>query len=126
MQRLDRGQPYIVIGAHDAASRKVSDGDWVRCFNDVGEFFIRAKVAPSLREGQTIMYHAWENYQFAGGGTPRDVSPSPINPVELAGDHPHLRVGMLEGQPGLFDRDTRIEIEPISAEQAERLGAGRK
>ncbi|MGI9481912.1 MAG: molybdopterin-dependent oxidoreductase [Hyphomicrobiales bacterium] len=111
MQSLDRGQPYIVMGVDDAVARGIADGDWVRCFNDVGEFLIRAKVATGVQGGQTIMYHAWENYQFEGGGTPRDVSPSPVNPVELAGDHPHLRVGMLEGQPGFFDRDTRIEIE---------------
>ena len=44
--------------------------------------------------------------------------------VELAGDHPHLRVGMLEGQPNLFDRDTRIEIERLSPDQVKRLNAG--
>jgi len=56
------------------------------------------------------MWHAWENYHFPDHKGPRDVSPSPMNPVELAGDHPHLKIGMLEGQPGTFDRDTRIEI----------------
>jgi len=124
MQRLDRGQPYIVIGVREADSRKIDDGDWVRCYNDAGEFFIRAKVMAGLQDGQTVMYHAWENYQFVGGGTPRDVSPSPINPVELAGDHPHLKIGMLEGHPNFFDRDTRIEVELVSQEQAARLAAG--
>jgi len=121
MQRLDRGQPYLVIGADDARARGIADGDWVRCFNDVGEFLIRAKVAAGVRPGQTVMYHAYENYQFTTRGTPRSVSPSPINPVELAGDHPHLKAGMLEGQPGVFDRDTRIEIERLSDEEAARL-----
>ncbi len=110
MQRLNRGQPYIVMGQKDAADRQIADGDWVRCFNDLGEFHVRAKVITGVRPGQTIMYHSWENYQFAGKGDARSVSPSPINPVELAGDHAHLKVGMLEGQPGCFDRDTRIQI----------------
>jgi hypothetical protein len=71
------------------------------------------------------MYHAWENYQFGPGGTPRHVSPSPVNPVELAGDHAHLRVGMLEGQPNSFDRDTRIDMERIDRpRQAHRPGGG--
>ena len=92
------------------------------CFNDVGEFIVRAKVITGAQPGQTIMYHSWENYQFAGTGDARSVSPSPINPVELAGDHAHLKIGMLEGQPGCFDRDTRIEIEKLSAEDSARLG----
>lgn len=114
MNRLNRGQPYIMIGIKDAAMRDVEDGDWVRCHNDVGEFEVRVKVTHAMRPGQVFMYHAWENYQFSGKGSPRHVSPSPINPVELAGDHAHLKVGMLEGQPNSFDRDTRIEITRIS------------
>ena len=114
MNRLNRGQPYIMIGVQDAKARGINDGDWVRCYNDVGSFELRVKVTHGMRPGQAFMYHAWENYQFEGKGEPRHVSPSPINPVELAGDHAHLRVGMLEGQPNCFDRDTRIEIERIS------------
>lgn len=113
MNRLNRGQPYIMLGRIDADRRGIADGDWVRCYNDVGSFEIRVKVASGLRPGQAFMYHAFENYQFTNG-TPRDVSPSPINPVELAGDHAHLRIGMLEGQPNCFDRDTRIEIERLA------------
>ncbi len=123
MQNLDRGQPYIVMGVKDAEARDIADGDWVRCFNDAGEFFIRAKVTHGVQGGQVVMYHAWENYQFVGGGTPRDVSPSPVNPVELAGSHPHLRAGMLEGHPNFFDRDTRIDMERASPRKAAELSA---
>ena len=86
-------------------------------FNDVGKFHVRAKVITGVRPGQTIMYHSWENYQFAGEGDARSVSPSPINPVELAGDHAHLKIGMLEGQPGCFDRDTRIQIARMTEDE---------
>jgi nitrate reductase alpha subunit len=124
MQRLNRGQPYMVISPVDADARGIADGDWIRVYNDVGEFVLRAKVAPGVRPGQTVMHHAWENYQFLSQGTPRSVSPSPINPVELAGDHPHLKIGMLEGQPGMFDRDTRIQIVRMSEAEVHRLEAG--
>ncbi len=124
MQRLNRGQPYMVISVEDAESRGIADGDWMRAFNDVSEFVVRAKVAPGVQPGSTVMHHAWENYQFPGKGAPRSVSPSPVNPVELAGDHPHLKVGMLEGQPGMFDRDTRIEIERMTQEAVDQLRAG--
>jgi hypothetical protein len=56
------------------------------------------------------MWHAWEKYQFPGKGDMNSVSPSPLNPVELSGGHPHLKAGILSGQSSMYDRDTRIEI----------------
>ena len=125
MQRLNRGQPYIVMGQKDAEARSIADGDWVRCYNDVGEFFVRAKVITGA--------HARPDHHVPLLGElsvcrirrcRAAYRPSPINPVELAGDHAHLKIGMLEGQPGCFDRDTRIEIEKISPEDRARLGKG--
>jgi hypothetical protein len=64
------------------------------------------------------MYHAWEHFQFRGKGDMNSVVPSPINPVELAGGHPHLNAGVLLGQASVFDRDTRIEIERLAGAEA--------
>ncbi len=116
--RLHRGGPMIVMSPVDAAERGIADGDRVKVYNDAGSFNARAKLSSACRPRQTLMYHAWESYQFEGRGDARQVSPTPLNPVELAGGHPHLRVGYLEGQPGGFDRDTRIEIEPLKATDA--------
>jgi len=113
MMRLDRPEPYMLVSLSDAGKRGIQDGDRVRAFNDVGSFETRVKVAPSLRPGQTLMYHAWETYQFKGKGDMNSVSPTPLNPVELAGGHPHLRAGVLQGQTSVFDRDTRIEIQRL-------------
>jgi len=33
--------------------------------------------------------------------------------VELAGGHPHLVAGVLQGQSSVFDRDTRIQLERL-------------
>jgi DMSO reductase family type II enzyme molybdopterin subunit len=121
MLRLNRGSPFMVVNSDDAKARGIADGDWVRAYNDVGDFYIRVKVAPGVRPGSTILYHAWENYQFPGGKWPRLVSPSAMNPVELSGSHPHLKVGMLEGQPGAFDRDTRIEIKRVERLEIDRM-----
>ncbi len=111
LMRLDRPEPYMLMSLVDATKRNIKDGDWVRAFNDVGAFNVKAKVSPSLRPGQTLMYHAYEHYQFKGKGDMNSVSPTPLNPVELAGGHPHLIAGVLQGQNSVFDRDTRIEIE---------------
>lgn len=116
MLRLDRAEPYLLMSLPDAARRGIGDGDRVRVFNDVGSFAVRVKLSPSLRPSQVLMYHAWEHYQFQGQGDMNSVSPTPINPVELAGGHPHLTAGVLQGQTSVFDRDTRIEIERIADE----------
>lgn len=114
MLQLTRGQPFICIGTDDAKERNISDGDWVRVFNDVGSYEVRAKFTPSARPGQLIIYHAWEDHQFRKGSM-RDVTPSPLNPVELAGDHPHLKLAFGWGQIGFFDRDTLVEIERLES-----------
>ena len=121
--RLQRGGPLAMMSEKDAAERQVMDGDWVRVWNDVGQYEVRIKIAPSVRPGTMIMYHAWENYQFPGKNDPRQVSPTPLNPVELAGGHPHLRVGYLEGQPGGFDRDTRVQVTLLNDEEVKQLKA---
>lgn len=112
MLRLHRPEPYVLMNEQDAAARGIAEGDLIRIRNDTGKFVARAKVAPAIRPGQTIIYHAWENYQFREGSA-RDTTPSPLNPVETAGGHAHLRYNALTGQCGNFDRDTRVEIEKV-------------
>lgn len=124
MLRLHRGEPFILISPKDAADRKIEDHDWVEVFNDIGSFIVRAKTTPAVQPGQTLVYHAWENYQFPGKGDMNHVSPSPINPVELAGGHPHLRSGYFMGQASYFDRDTRIDVRKVSAEHVRELARG--
>ena len=96
----------------DAAARGVADGDRVRLRNDIGAFEIQAKVAPSVRPGQVVVYHAWEPFQFASGRSHQALLPSPINPIQLAGGG-HLQPMMIVGEPGLSDRGTRVELERI-------------
>lgn len=111
MLQQQRGVPVVYIGVEDAKSRGVADGDDVLVRNDLDSFRIQAKVSPAVRPGQLIIYHAWENYQFAGGKGFQNLIPSPINPVELAGGQYHLRPMIICLQPGQFDRDTRVEVE---------------
>ncbi len=114
MLHLERGEPALFVSPADARARGIEDGAMVRVYNDIGEFRIRAKVAPSVRLGQVILYHAWENYQFDGGIGHRNVIPTPMNPVELAGGYFHIHPAPAILQPGHNDRDTRVEIEPLA------------
>ncbi len=111
--QLERGEPVMFMSTADARQRGIEDGDLVRVHNDIGEFRIRAKVAASVRPGQVIVYHAWENYQFEGGMGHRNVIPTPMNPVELAGGYFHIKPAPAILQPGHNDRDTRVEVTKI-------------
>ena len=103
----------VLIGVEDAAARGIVDGAKVRVFNDLDEFQIMAKVSLALRKGQLMIYHAWENFQFKDGKGFQNLTPSPLNPVELSGGQYHLRPMMIASQVGHTDRDTRVEVEPV-------------
>jgi len=109
--RLQRGEPVVYIGQDDAASRGITDGEQVRVYNDVGSFRIHAKVAPSVRPGQVIVYHAWEPHQFTAGNSHQSLIPSPMNPIHLAGGYFQLQPTLLMGEPGCPDRGTRVQVE---------------
>lgn len=113
MLQLERGEPVMFMSEVDARQRRIENGDLVRVHNDIGEFLIRAKVAASVRPGQAIVYHAWENYQFEGGMGHRNVIPTPMNPVELAGGYFHIQPAPAILQPGHNDRDTRVEVSKV-------------
>ncbi|MBW2240591.1 MAG: molybdopterin-dependent oxidoreductase [Deltaproteobacteria bacterium] len=113
MLQQQRGEPVMWMSVPDARMRGVTDGGRVRVFNDLDAFEIMVKVAPGVRQGQLILYHAWENFQFAGQKGFQNLIPSPLNPVELAGGQFHLRPMSICLQPSHTDRDTRVEAEAI-------------
>ena len=113
MQQLNRGQPVIYIGVEDAMARRIEDGDQVRLFNDIGSSELMAKVSPALRPGQVIVYHAWEPYMSKGGKAANTVTPSPINPIGLAGGYFHIQPRPAEYGPGPTDRATQVEVEKL-------------
>ena len=73
--RTHRGRPHAVINTGDASSRGIGDGDEIRVWNDMGEFFVPAKVAPNVMPGQVIVYNGWEPYMFRGWRGPMDLEP---------------------------------------------------
>jgi DMSO reductase family type II enzyme molybdopterin subunit len=111
--KLQRGEPVIFIGEKDAGERGIQDGAQARVFNDIGSFEIHCKVAPAIRPGQVVVYHAWEPFQFSKGKSHQSLIPSPMNPIHLAGGYTQLQPTLLMGQPGCPDRGTRVEVEPL-------------
>ncbi len=112
--RLQRGEPVLFLSTADARARGIGDNDRVRVYNDFGSFEVRARIAPSVRPGQVIIYHAWEPFQFRGRRSHQVVTPSPINPIQLAGGYFHLQPMPIACEPGQNDRGTRVEVEKIA------------
>ncbi len=112
--RLQRGEPVILINAEDARRRHIEDGERVRVYNDIDSYETMAKIAPSLRPGQVMQFHAWEPYQFKDGKSYATITPSPINPLQVAGGYFHLQPLPDAATPGPSDRDTRVEFERIA------------
>lgn len=90
MLKLQRGEPVIYMSPQDATAREIKDHDYVRVYNDVGEYITRVKVSPSAQPGQIHLYHGWEMYQFRNHNNNEVVSPGPIKPVNLVGNYYHL------------------------------------
>ena len=108
--RTHRGRPHACINVDDASSKGIHDDDEIRVWNDMGEFFVRAKVTPNVMPGQVIVYNGWEPYMFRGWRGPMDVEPGMVKWLHLAGGYGHLRYWFLEWQPTPFDRAVRIDI----------------
>ena len=113
--QLQRGEPVIYVNTADARHRGIADGDPVRVYNDLAECEVRAMVSAALKPGQVVIYHAWEQFQFRNGKPIDALTPSPMNPIQLAGGYFHLRPMVVKGQPGGNDRGTRVEVERVSA-----------
>ncbi len=111
--QLQRGEPVIYVNTGDAEKRGISDGDLVRVHNDLGEFKIKTMVSPALKPGQVIVYHAWEQFQFRNGDSYQALTPSPLNPIQLAGGYFHLQPMVMMQSPGCTDRGTRVDVEKV-------------
>ncbi len=111
--RLQRGGPSIFIDPKTAEQRGIRDGDSVRVFNDIDSFELQAKISATVKPGQVIVYHAWEPYQFKDHKSQHAITPSPINPIQLAGGYMHLQPRLAVGTPGTSDRGTYVDVERI-------------
>jgi dimethylsulfide dehydrogenase subunit alpha/complex iron-sulfur molybdoenzyme family reductase subunit alpha len=91
MTRLQRGIPHVYLNPKAARERDIKDGERVRVFNDVGEFYAMAKLHPSTPPWAVHIEHAWENHQFTRGSGYNAPVAGIISPLELAGDYGHLK-----------------------------------
>ena len=115
MLRLQRGEPVVYLNSADAGARGIADHDLVRVRNDLDAFVARAKLSGGIRPGQVHIFHAWEPYQFRTGRSHQALAPSPVKVTQLVGDYGHLHWGYAHYEPNQVDRDTRVDVEKLSA-----------
>jgi nitrate reductase alpha subunit len=97
----------------DARVRGISDHDWIRVYNDIGEFTLRAVVSPSVQPGEVICYHAWEGYQFPGGATQNHVAANPLKPTNMIGGYGHMQYRGAYLSMNNIPKDVAVEVEKV-------------
>ncbi len=116
MLRLQRGEPAAWLAVEDAQTLGVANGDEIELFNELGSCRCRAKVAPAMRPGTVLMYHAWQPWQpwqFANGVSDKALYGSPMKPLHLASGYPQLDYRLAGAQPCHTPRDTRIGVRRV-------------
>ncbi|MBI3786422.1 MAG: molybdopterin-dependent oxidoreductase [Deltaproteobacteria bacterium] len=111
--RLQRGEPVLYMNKDDAAARQLADNDRVRIFNDLGAFECVLKVAPSAQPGQVIIYHAWENFQFAQHRGQQEPIVGSWKSLHLAGDYGQLHYRALYGAPNFGPRGVSVDVQKV-------------
>ncbi len=111
MAQTHRGEPFIFINEKDAWEKGVRDGDYVRVFNDYGEFIAQAKLSALPERGQLIIYHAWDPHQYKRWRSYDHVIPGIVKPLHFAGGYGHLAYWTSNWQPLQVDRHVYVDFE---------------
>ncbi len=102
--RLQRGKPYIQVNREVAKIKGIKDGDEIRIFNNIGEFYAMAKVSSSCPPDSLVMEHGWEPYMYRENKGHNEVVPTAMNLLELADGWGHLKFGGLwDGNQYAYD-----------------------
>jgi DMSO reductase family type II enzyme molybdopterin subunit len=113
-----RGRPFAMLNPGDAEGLDIGDGDLMHLRNDFGELQVWAKIAPSVRPGQIILYNGWEHFMHPGWKGQSDAEPGMVKWLHLAGGYGHLRYRPFQWQPVPSDRGVRVAIRKVEEEEA--------
>lgn len=110
LQRLQRGKPYVAINPKVAEIKGIKDGDEMRIYNQLGEFFAMAKVSASAPMDSMVMEHGWEPYQYRGLKGHNECVPTALNLLEMTSGWGHLNFGGLwDGNQYAYDGAVNVE-----------------
>ncbi len=111
MMKLHRGEPFAFINSTVAHDKGIADGDFIRVFNDYGEYLVRAKPSGCVRPDQLVIYHAWEPYQYPNWMPYDALLPGPPKGIHFAGGFRHYEYSIMTWTPSQSDRQTNISFE---------------
>ena len=99
MQRRVQGEQAVTVHPHDAAERGITDGQYVRVFNDRGQFVALARITDEIAPGVVMApMGAWRK-NAKGHATVNAVNPFVFADL---------------GNAPTFS-DAKVEIEPARA-----------
>jgi len=113
IQNTHRGAPFVFINDTDAAELAIANGERVRLVSDVGDCLIEAKLSPSVRPGQLIVYNGFEPYMHENWYSQADLEPGHVKHLGLAGGYGHLKYRIFSWQPIPADRAVRVDVEKV-------------
>ncbi len=108
-----RGHPTLVMNPADAAGLGIADEDLVEVHNDLGALTVAARLSPSARRGQVILYAGWEAYGFSDWSDGTQLEAGIVKWLNLATGWGHLRFMNMQWQPVQFDRVHRVDVVPV-------------
>ena len=100
-----------MLNAGDAETRNIANGDPVRVISDTGAMQIAAKLSPSVRPGQAIIYNGFEPYQHKNWYGQADIEPGMVKWLHMAGGYGHLKYRPWHWQPVPTDRGVMVDVE---------------
>ncbi len=106
-----RGEPFVLLNPADAKERGIENGDMTRVFSDAGSLEAAAKLSPSVRPGQVILYNGFEPYQHRQWRGQADVEPGMVKWLHMAGGYGHLKYRPWHWQPVPTDRGVGVDVE---------------
>jgi complex iron-sulfur molybdoenzyme family reductase subunit alpha len=110
LQRLQRGVPYIQVNRSVCDKLGINDGDTIRIYNAIGEFYAMAKPSSSCPPDGLVMEHGWEPYMYKFNKGHNEVVPTGLNLLEVADGWGHLRFGgYWDGNQYAYDGAVNIE-----------------
>ena len=108
--RLQRGVPAIQINREVAKLKGVKDGEQIRIFNQLGEFYAMAKLSSSCPPDGLVLEHGWEPYMYKMKKGHNEVVPTALNLLEMADGWGHLKFGGLwDGNQYAYDGAVNFE-----------------
>jgi nitrate reductase alpha subunit len=114
IQNTHRGEPFVFLNDEEAAELGIENGEQVRLVSDAGDCLIAAKLTPSCRPGQVIVYNGFEPYMHENWYSQADLEPGHVKWLGFAGGYGHLRYRPTSWQPIPADRAVRVDVEKLT------------